>query len=199
MEPTAADAGGNGEAVLDTSAKPQSPQNLDIPQPLEVDQPQLQEEVAEAAPQEATIAEDTAPPKASLSSKVCGVCNDQQAKYKCSRCEIPYCSVACATLHRAVPCEAPVARSLTPPAADPAPQNGSTRPLPGTVAGSSQGNIFSVLERQHLFRAGEFAEAAGAVYHVSTSTRPVTGCLQCYASADGGLEPGVSVSAAIPE
>ncbi|KFY58093.1 hypothetical protein V497_05025, partial [Pseudogymnoascus sp. VKM F-4516 (FW-969)] len=152
MEPTAADAGGNGEAVLDTSAKPQSPQNLDIPQPLEVDQPQLQEEVAEAAPQEATIAEDTAPPKASLSSKVCGVCNDQQAKYKCSRCEIPYCSVACATLHRAVPCEAPVARSLTPPAAEPAPQNG-TRPLPGTVAGSSQGNIFSVLESSQKLQA----------------------------------------------
>lgn len=56
------------------------------------------------------------------------------------------CSVACATLHRAVPCEALVTRSLTPLAAEPATQNGSIRPLPGTVAGSTQGNIFSVLE-----------------------------------------------------
>ncbi|OBT83501.1 hypothetical protein VE02_06901 [Pseudogymnoascus sp. 03VT05] len=131
MEPTTADLGGDGE-VLDSSAKSQSPQNLDIPQ-TEVEPSNL-EEVAEAS--EATITEDQSPPKASLSSKVCGVCNDQQAN----------CSVACATLHRAVPCEAPVTRSLTPLAAEPATQNGSIRPLPGTVAGSTQGNIFSVLE-----------------------------------------------------
>lgn len=84
MEPTTADLGGNGE-VLDISGKSQSPQNLDIPQ-TEVDHSHL-EEVAEAP--QATITEDQGPPKASLSSKVCGVCNDQQAKYKCSRCEIP--------------------------------------------------------------------------------------------------------------
>ncbi|OBT46601.1 hypothetical protein VE00_01738 [Pseudogymnoascus sp. WSF 3629] len=141
MEPTTADLGGDGE-VLDSSAKSQSPKNPDIPQ-TEVDHSNV-EEAAEVS--EATITEDQSPPKASLSSKVCGVCNDQQAKYKCSRCEIPYCSVACATLHRAIPCEAPVTRSLTPLAAEPATQNGSIRPLPGTVAGSTQGNIFSVLE-----------------------------------------------------
>ncbi|KFY40694.1 hypothetical protein V494_03374 [Pseudogymnoascus sp. VKM F-4513 (FW-928)] len=142
MESTKADLDGNSE-VLDESEKPQSPQILDIQQ-TEVDQSHI-EEVAEA-PQEPTTTEDQSPPRASLSSKVCGVCNEQQAKYKCSRCEIPYCSVACATLHRAVPCEAPVTRSLTPPAAEPATQNGSVRPLPGTVAGSTTGNIFSVLE-----------------------------------------------------
>jgi len=56
------------------------------------------------------------------------------------------CSVACATLHRATPCEAPVARSLTPPALESAILNGSTRPLPGTVGAAASGNIFSVLE-----------------------------------------------------
>lgn len=84
MEPTTADLGGDGE-VLDSSAKSQSPKNLDIPQ-TEVDHSNL-EGAAEVS--EATITEDPSPPKASLSSKVCGVCNDQQAKYKCSRCEIP--------------------------------------------------------------------------------------------------------------
>ncbi|KFY67668.1 hypothetical protein V496_01476 [Pseudogymnoascus sp. VKM F-4515 (FW-2607)] len=142
MEPTTADLGGNGE-VLDIPDKSQSPQVLDIPQ-TEVEQHSHPEEVAETP--QATVTEDQGPPKTSLSSKLCGVCNDQQAKYKCSRCEIPYCSVACATLHRAIPCEAPVTRSLTPLAAEPATQNGSVRPLPGTVAGSTQGNIFSVLE-----------------------------------------------------
>ncbi|KFY13529.1 hypothetical protein V491_06368 [Pseudogymnoascus sp. VKM F-3775] len=133
MEPTTADPGGNGE-VLDRPDKSPSPQILDIPQ-TEVDHSNPEEDAE--APQ-ATITEDQNPPKASLSSKLCGVCNDQQAKYNCS--------VACATLHRAVPCEAPVTRSLTPLAAEPATQNGSIRPLPGTVAGSTQGNIFSVLE-----------------------------------------------------
>ncbi|OBT50736.1 hypothetical protein VE04_09106 [Pseudogymnoascus sp. 24MN13] len=141
MEPTTANLGGNGE-VLDIPDKSQSPPNPDIPQ-TEVDH-SLPEEIAEVP--QAAATEDQSPPKASLSSKLCGVCNDQQAKYKCSRCEIPYCSVACATLHRAVPCEAPVTRSLTPLAAEPATQNGSIRSLPGTVAGSTQGNIFSVLE-----------------------------------------------------
>lgn len=84
MEPTTADLGGNGE-VLDRPEKSQSPQNLDVPQ-TEVDYSNP-EEVAEAP--QATVTEDQNPPKASLSSKLCGVCNEQQAKYKCSRCEIP--------------------------------------------------------------------------------------------------------------
>ncbi|KFY89480.1 hypothetical protein V500_05678 [Pseudogymnoascus sp. VKM F-4518 (FW-2643)] len=130
MEPTTADLGGNGE-VLDISDKSQSPQNLDIPQ-TEVDHSHL-EEVAEAP--QATITEDQGPPKASLSSKLPAI-----------NLTVGSCSVACATLHRAVPCEAPVTRSLTPLAAEPATQNGSIRPLPGTVAGSTHGNIFSVLE-----------------------------------------------------
>lgn len=84
MEPTTADPGGNGE-VLDRPDKSPSPQILDIPQ-TEVDHSNPEEDAE--APQ-ATITEDQNPPKASLSSKLCGVCNDQQAKYKCSRCEIP--------------------------------------------------------------------------------------------------------------
>ncbi len=61
------------------------------------------------------------------------------------------CSVACGTIHRATPCEAPVAKSLTP--AEPKPvMDRAARP--GTVA-ANQGNIFSVLEHsqklQQLF------------------------------------------------
>lgn len=84
MEPTTADLGGDVE-VLGISGTSQSLQALDIPQ-TEVDHSQP-EEVAETP--QATITENQGPPKASLSSKVCGMCNDQQAKYKCSRCEIP--------------------------------------------------------------------------------------------------------------
>lgn len=84
MEPTTADLDGNGE-VLDIPDKSQSPQVLDIPE-TEVEHSHT-EEVAETP--QATITEDQGPPKKSLSSKLCGVCNDQQAKYKCSQCEIP--------------------------------------------------------------------------------------------------------------
>lgn len=63
------------------------------------------------------------------------------------------CSVACATLHRAIPCEVTVARSLTPPAHEPEAHGGSTRPLPGTVGAAASGSIFSVLENSQKLQA----------------------------------------------
>ncbi|KAL3417778.1 HIT zinc finger [Phlyctema vagabunda] len=33
--------------------------------------------------------------------KLCGVCRENEHKYKCTRCLLPYCSVACSTIHRA--------------------------------------------------------------------------------------------------
>ncbi|KAH8590273.1 hypothetical protein B0O99DRAFT_308673 [Bisporella sp. PMI_857] len=31
---------------------------------------------------------------------LCGVCSAKESKYKCSRCYLPYCSVACHTIHK---------------------------------------------------------------------------------------------------
>ncbi|RSM18780.1 hypothetical protein CDV31_002298 [Fusarium ambrosium] len=44
----------------------------------------------------ATTSSDATPPKPSL----CGVCNVNPPKYKCPRCYLPYCSVACNKTHR---------------------------------------------------------------------------------------------------
>mmetsp|Transcript_6392 Transcript_6392/g.19329 ORF Transcript_6392/g.19329 Transcript_6392/m.19329 type:complete len:138 (+) Transcript_6392:499-912(+) len=44
------------------------------------------------------------------SSKVqrCQVCEESEAKYRCPRCLIPFCSVSCSKKHNLVPCSAPV-------------------------------------------------------------------------------------------
>ncbi|KAF8863571.1 hypothetical protein BDZ45DRAFT_583713 [Acephala macrosclerotiorum] len=34
------------------------------------------------------------------SKKLCAVCNENEGKYKCSRCYLPYCSVACSKQHK---------------------------------------------------------------------------------------------------
>ncbi|KAJ0162486.1 hypothetical protein CTA2_4486 [Colletotrichum tanaceti] len=35
-----------------------------------------------------------------LRSKMCGVCNEKEGKYKCTRCTLPFCSVSCNKIHR---------------------------------------------------------------------------------------------------
>ncbi|KAK5660936.1 hypothetical protein OQA88_12310 [Cercophora sp. LCS_1] len=40
------------------------------------------------------------PPRPPPGPKMCGVCNEQRAKYKCPRCTFPYCSVACNRIHK---------------------------------------------------------------------------------------------------
>ncbi|KAH8687505.1 hypothetical protein BGZ60DRAFT_363535 [Tricladium varicosporioides] len=34
-------------------------------------------------------------------SKLCGVCNEKDSRYKCSRCYLPYCSIGCISIHKA--------------------------------------------------------------------------------------------------
>ncbi|KAL2159977.1 hypothetical protein VTH06DRAFT_1632 [Thermothelomyces fergusii] len=43
---------------------------------------------------------DASPPQKKPGSKVCGVCGTQPGKYKCPRCSMPYCSVACSKQHK---------------------------------------------------------------------------------------------------
>lgn len=45
----------------------------------------------------------TDPPKAAhaaVNSRTCGVCLKNPAKYKCTRCELPYCSIPCNVEHK---------------------------------------------------------------------------------------------------
>ncbi|PBP20467.1 zinc finger (HIT type) family protein [Diplocarpon rosae] len=90
--------------------------------------------------------------------KLCSICNQDEPKYKCSRCYLPYCSVACSTLHKAThPAEEPK------PAAEfkeePEPQTRNESPRPGTVDGAAKVSLrepFAALddseELQSLFR-----------------------------------------------
>ncbi|KND01953.1 uncharacterized protein SPPG_02461 [Spizellomyces punctatus DAOM BR117] len=38
----------------------------------------------------------------------CQVCKEQAAKYKCSTCILPYCSLACYKKHKETPCSPPI-------------------------------------------------------------------------------------------
>ncbi|KAL2263583.1 hypothetical protein VTK26DRAFT_6144 [Humicola hyalothermophila] len=42
----------------------------------------------------------SSPPKRKPDPKLCGVCGTQPSKYKCPRCSMPYCSVACSKQHK---------------------------------------------------------------------------------------------------
>ncbi|EGD80769.1 hypothetical protein PTSG_01357 [Salpingoeca rosetta] len=38
-------------------------------------------------------------------ARLCGVCTEENPKYKCPRCELRYCSLKCYKQHKQVPCE----------------------------------------------------------------------------------------------
>ncbi|PHH92894.1 hypothetical protein CDD83_4037 [Cordyceps sp. RAO-2017] len=69
---------------------------------------------------------------------VCGVCEAVASKYKCSRCYLPYCSIACNKLHQKDhPPDQPAGRTTEAPP-DPPPEAPTGRPLPS--------NPFQVLD-----------------------------------------------------
>ncbi|PBP21336.1 zinc finger (HIT type) family protein [Diplocarpon rosae] len=90
--------------------------------------------------------------------KLCSVCNQNEPKYKCSRCYLPYCSVACSTLHKAThPAEEPKPAAELQEEPEPQTQNSSSRP--GAVDGAANASSrepFAALddskELQDLFR-----------------------------------------------
>ncbi|KAG0646102.1 putative zinc-finger [Hyphodiscus hymeniophilus] len=79
----------------------------------------------------------------SKSIKLCDVCHEKEYKYKCSRCELPYCSIACSTIHKATH-PLPPSPVLKPVNVDPA-KPPTTSARPGTVAASTQPSPFSAL------------------------------------------------------
>ncbi|CAL3972491.1 hypothetical protein PZA11_004402 [Diplocarpon coronariae] len=90
--------------------------------------------------------------------KLCSVCNQNKPKYKCSRCYLPYCSVACSTLHKAThPAEE--SKPAVEPKEEPEPQTQTGRKRLGTAGGAATAGLrepFAALdnskELQSLFR-----------------------------------------------
>ncbi|TMW69391.1 hypothetical protein Poli38472_001547 [Pythium oligandrum] len=54
-------------------------------------------------------------------ARVCQICEQQEAKYKCPSCRAPYCSAACYKTHKETPCgaTASVATEHAPPPSAP--------------------------------------------------------------------------------
>ncbi|KZL63656.1 HIT zinc finger [Colletotrichum tofieldiae] len=84
-------------------------------------------------------------------SKLCGVCNEKEGKYKCTRCALPFCSVPCNKIHREnhPPDPEPSATANPPTAGDSAlepPPSGAPKPP------RDPKNPFSVLDDSHQLR-----------------------------------------------
>ncbi|KAE9573848.1 hypothetical protein CGMCC3_g10079 [Colletotrichum fructicola] len=112
-----------GEAV-DESRKQEVSQNL-AKEPAPTTAPQTQE--PEAVPE----------PKAAPKTKMCGICNEKEGKYKCTRCPLPFCSVQCSKIHR----------ENHPPDPEPVPKPPVEAPKqPGAKKAFDPKNPFSVLD-----------------------------------------------------
>ncbi|GKT99677.1 hit zinc finger protein [Fusarium langsethiae] len=64
------------------------------------DAPILQSEEAPAPTNQALTEDVEKPTTTTPNPSLCGVCNTNPPKYKCPRCRLPYCSVACNKIHR---------------------------------------------------------------------------------------------------
>lgn len=66
-----------------------------------------------------SIVLDETPPPAPPKSKICGVCNSGESLYKCSKCYLSYCSLACSNVHKSAhPVKSPAnvsSRKSSPP------------------------------------------------------------------------------------
>ncbi|OBR03628.1 HIT zinc finger [Colletotrichum higginsianum IMI 349063] len=57
-------------------------------------------ETHDGGPETTTSTTTTATIGTAPRSKMCGVCNEKEGKYKCTRCVLPFCSVSCNKIHR---------------------------------------------------------------------------------------------------
>ncbi|KAH7321038.1 hypothetical protein B0I35DRAFT_477564 [Stachybotrys elegans] len=80
------------------STPPPAPQPVENPENGQAES--SKDELADGPPDRA---KEEAPAASALDNRqepVCGVCNTNPPKYKCPRCYLPYCSVACNRTHR---------------------------------------------------------------------------------------------------
>ncbi|KAJ9132651.1 hypothetical protein NKR23_g11111 [Pleurostoma richardsiae] len=103
-------------------------------------------------------------PKAESKTQTCGICGEQPGKYKCPRCRMPYCSVACSRIHRDNHPPDPPATENNPAA----PQQTPTAAAPS----SKDRHPFSVLddspELRYLFKKYPNLPSALARVHAAT-------------------------------
>ncbi|TDZ23132.1 putative zinc-finger protein [Colletotrichum orbiculare MAFF 240422] len=120
------------------------------------------------------------PPK----TKMCDICHEKEGKYKCARCALPFCSVACNKIHR----------ENHPPDPEPAPKPPSPKHPAATAKSTDPSrnphdprNPFGVLDDseqvRYLFRRYPLLRAR--LLEILAATEPPAGA-QGAASAGGG-------------
>ncbi|KAG9229603.1 hypothetical protein BJ875DRAFT_387012 [Amylocarpus encephaloides] len=105
--------------------------------------------------------------------KMCGVCEAEESKYKCSACYLPYCSIPCVKIHKV---NHPI--SETPPSPpvdkDEAPVSNPIPPRPGTVSATGYKGPFAALddsqELKLLFE--KYPSLSAQLNTINTATLP---------------------------
>jgi len=132
------------------------------------DAPTQQEEEA-PAPTNQAQSEDGDKPTSAPDPALCGVCNTNPPKYKCPRCRLPYCSVACNKIHR----------ENHPPDPEVVPQPEPSQPESQTQQASEpqpfdSSNPYQVLEQseqlRRLFR--KYPKLPEQLLKIDAATRP---------------------------
>ncbi|PVH84605.1 hypothetical protein DL98DRAFT_584680 [Cadophora sp. DSE1049] len=198
-----------GKEESEELAQPEATTSLpdsDMAEVNNVDPPVMTvDEEASKAPEKSSSPQPESPKK-----KLCGVCNEKECKYKCSRCYLPYCSIACSTIHKAThPAEEPkpAVELKAHPTLPPKPPIAR----PGTVAGatnaanSATANPFAALddskELRELFK--KFPRLQMLVDRINKATLPPVHNMQQNLNggrrkeqpwnSDRGLEKGAKV------
>ncbi|KAL2195783.1 hypothetical protein P885DRAFT_39405 [Corynascus similis CBS 632.67] len=115
----------------------------------------------------ASDAESPSPSPKKLLPKICGVCGAQPGKYKCPRCSMPYCSVACNKQHKEN-------HPPDPPKPEPSPAPSKVQPDP------AEDDPYSILLEhrdtfQHLFT--KYSSLAAELTRIQETTLPPSDAL----------------------
>ncbi|KAH8812506.1 hypothetical protein F5884DRAFT_311366 [Xylogone sp. PMI_703] len=116
--------------------------------------------------------------------KLCGVCNANEAKYKCTRCLLPYCSLSCSTAHKAShPATEPPAATAPPNEQLLSPQSEKRKNVEQLLPPARPRGPFAALEDsqelQELFRI--YPNLPSQLEAIYSATLPPTS-----SSSDGG-------------
>ncbi|KAK4038121.1 hypothetical protein C8A01DRAFT_48241 [Parachaetomium inaequale] len=120
---------------------------------------------------------EPSPPRKKPEPKLCGLCGTQPGKYKCPRCSMPYCSVACSKQHKEN-------HPPDPPKPEPSPTpNNIAQPDP------TQDDPYSILLEhrdtfQHLF--AKYPSLTAELTRIQATTLPPSETASGIAGLGGG-------------
>lgn len=77
--------------------------------------------------------------------RLCGVCNENEGRYRCARCYLRYCSVACSKSHKSTHADDEHSRPKVEKPTSP-PRSNGTVPRPGTKAAAGYKSPLAALE-----------------------------------------------------